>query len=80
MVTFEKNGRLFTTHFVHKIIEVLALECIQCDKNGAWYSEEEHERQIELCQNGFIPKTPCRNQSHTHCIVSWYRSGDSKGE
>ncbi|KAK6728195.1 hypothetical protein RB195_005692 [Necator americanus] len=57
---------------------VLALQCIQCDKNAAWYSEEEHERHIELCQNGLVPPTPCKNQSHTHCIVSWYRSGGSK--
>ncbi|CAJ0594902.1 unnamed protein product [Cylicocyclus nassatus] len=60
------------------ITTVSALECMQCDKNAAWYSEEEHERHIELCQNGLIPSTPCRNNSHTHCIVSWYRSGDSK--
>ncbi|CAJ0594439.1 unnamed protein product [Cylicocyclus nassatus] len=57
---------------------VFALECLQCDKYAAWYSEEEHERHIELCQNGLVPPTPCRNHSHTHCIVSWYRSGDSK--
>uniref|UniRef100_A0A8L8K050 RING-type domain-containing protein n=1 Tax=Heligmosomoides polygyrus TaxID=6339 RepID=A0A8L8K050_HELPZ len=56
----------------------LALECIQCDKNAAWYSEEEHERHIEMCQNGLIAPSPCRNHSHTHCIVSWYRSGGSK--
>ncbi|CAJ0594442.1 unnamed protein product [Cylicocyclus nassatus] len=56
----------------------IALECMQCDKNAAWYSEEEHERHIELCQNGLVPPTLCRNHSHTHCIVSWYRSGDSK--
>ncbi|PIO69365.1 hypothetical protein TELCIR_08811, partial [Teladorsagia circumcincta] len=56
----------------------LALECMQCDKNAAWYSEEEHERHIEMCQNGLVPPTPCRNRSHTHCIVSWYRSGGSK--
>uniref|UniRef100_A0A158QMQ7 Zf-C5HC2 domain-containing protein n=1 Tax=Haemonchus placei TaxID=6290 RepID=A0A158QMQ7_HAEPC len=55
----------------------LALECMQCDKNAAWYSEEEHERHIEMCQHGLVPPTPCRNSSHTHCIVSWYRSGGS---
>ncbi|KHJ80208.1 hypothetical protein OESDEN_20121, partial [Oesophagostomum dentatum] len=60
-----------------KIFAVLALKCIQCDKNAAWYSEEEHERHIELCQNGLVPATPCRNRTHTHCIVSWYRSGGS---
>ncbi|KAE9420472.1 hypothetical protein Angca_002064, partial [Angiostrongylus cantonensis] len=54
------------------------LNCIQCDKNAAWYWEEEHERVVELCQHGLLPPTPCRNHSHTHCIVSWYRSGGSK--
>uniref|UniRef100_A0A0K0CVP6 MANEC domain-containing protein n=1 Tax=Angiostrongylus cantonensis TaxID=6313 RepID=A0A0K0CVP6_ANGCA len=24
-----------------------------------------------------VPSTPCRNHSHTHCIVSWYRNGGS---
>ncbi|VDM60721.1 unnamed protein product [Angiostrongylus costaricensis] len=56
---------------------VFRLHCIQCDKNAAWYSEEEHERLLELCQHGLVPPTPCRNHSHTHCIVSWYRSGGS---
>uniref|UniRef100_A0A1I7XHS3 RING-CH-type domain-containing protein n=1 Tax=Heterorhabditis bacteriophora TaxID=37862 RepID=A0A1I7XHS3_HETBA len=60
--------------------EVSTLDCIQCDKNAAWYSEEEHERHIELCQNGLIRPAPCHNKSHTHCIVSWYRSGGSKGK
>ncbi|VDM54128.1 unnamed protein product [Angiostrongylus costaricensis] len=58
-------------------ILVFALHCMQCDKNAAWYSEEEHERLLELCQHGMVPLTPCRNHSHTHCIVSWYRSGGS---
>ncbi|KHJ80540.1 hypothetical protein OESDEN_19784 [Oesophagostomum dentatum] len=67
-----------TSSAEYGIFSVIALQCIQCDKNAAWYSEEEHERHIELCQNGLVPPTPCRNRSHTHCIVSWYRSGNSK--
>ncbi|KIH54675.1 hypothetical protein ANCDUO_15177 [Ancylostoma duodenale] len=71
-------SRKTTDQCLEREDSVLALECIQCDKNAAWYSEEEHERHIELCQNGLVPPTPCKNQSHTHCIVSWYRSGGSK--
>ncbi|VDL61883.1 unnamed protein product [Nippostrongylus brasiliensis] len=33
-----------------------------------------------MCQKGLVEPTPCRNHSHTHCIVSWYRSGGSKAD
>ncbi|CAI4230161.1 unnamed protein product [Auanema sp. JU1783] len=51
------------------------LHCIQCDKHSGWYSEEEHEKHVEACQQAAIVPTKCQNASHTHCIVSWYRNG-----
>ncbi|CAD5206314.1 unnamed protein product [Bursaphelenchus okinawaensis] len=62
---------LLTLHLVS------SLECIQCDRHGAWYSPEETERHVQKCQNGLIDPTPCLNASHTHCIYSYYRQGVS---
>lgn len=56
-----------------------ALECIQCSKGGNWMTDEEQERYIENCQMGRIEPMLCGNRSHTHCIVSWFRSGGHAG-
>jgi hypothetical protein len=54
---------------------LLALECIQCDRQALWYSPEENERHIARCQKGLIPANRCTNATHTHCIYSYYRQG-----
>ena len=54
---------------------MLALECIQCDRQALWYSPEENERHIARCQKGLIPASRCTNATHTHCIYSYYRQG-----
>lgn len=54
---------------------MLALECIQCDRQALWYSPEENERHIARCQKGLIPANRCTNATHTHCIYSYYRQG-----
>ncbi|CAB3410709.1 unnamed protein product [Caenorhabditis bovis] len=53
------------------------LDCMQCGNTGEWYSEEAHEKHINACRHGLIAPTRCENASHTHCIVSWYRTGGS---
>uniref|UniRef100_A0A915CUP0 Secreted protein n=1 Tax=Ditylenchus dipsaci TaxID=166011 RepID=A0A915CUP0_9BILA len=59
--------------FVSLIKNALCLECIQCDRQGVWYSPEENERHILRCQTGMIPATRCSNTSHTHCIFNYYK-------
>ncbi|KAI6182350.1 hypothetical protein M3Y97_00370900 [Aphelenchoides bicaudatus] len=54
-----------------------ALECVQCDRRGAWFAPEDSERHIAKCQNGLIEPTKCLNSSHTHCIFSFYKQGSS---
>lgn len=54
---------------------VFSLECVQCDRQGVWYSPSENDLYIESCQRGLIPATKCSNLTHTHCIYSFYKHG-----
>uniref|UniRef100_A0A1I7ZDW2 Protein quiver n=2 Tax=Steinernema glaseri TaxID=37863 RepID=A0A1I7ZDW2_9BILA len=59
--------------------EVIAvLSCVQCDRNQNWYSPEENQRIIDLCQHGRLPPTRCANESATHCLFSYYKTSNSK--
>jgi hypothetical protein len=62
----------------YNIIPALSLDCIQCDRQGVWYSPEENERHIMRCQRGLIPPTRCTNTTHTHCIFNYYKKTGSK--
>ncbi|TKR95093.1 hypothetical protein L596_009308 [Steinernema carpocapsae] len=54
------------------------LFCVQCDRDSQWYSPEENQRIIDACQSGRIQPSRCANESHTHCIFSYYKTSSSK--
>uniref|UniRef100_A0A0N4ZCH5 Protein quiver n=1 Tax=Parastrongyloides trichosuri TaxID=131310 RepID=A0A0N4ZCH5_PARTI len=58
------------------IYTVSSLECIQCDRVNNYLSPEELEIYQKQCQEGTLPRTPCLNETHTHCIYSYFRQGD----
>uniref|UniRef100_A0A0K0FE41 Protein quiver n=1 Tax=Strongyloides venezuelensis TaxID=75913 RepID=A0A0K0FE41_STRVS len=80
MVLFSYNtlsyGFLIIGVIINLSNKVSSLECIQCDRVNNYLSPEELEIYQKQCQEGTLPKTPCLNDTHTHCIYSYFRQGD----
>jgi len=59
------------------IVNVHGLRCQQCARLGLFATAEQGEQHRHLCQLGLFQPSGCPNETSTHCIVSYFRHGDT---